>query len=277
MGNCNFCNKPAGFFRKQHKECLEKFNKGKIVIIELSRSAVINSHNSQNVLDEISSVASKCFIPSQLVSQLIISGWEQAVESAFEDGVLTQNEEDDLFNFANSFSLEQKSLDKNGYYSKIIKGAILRDIMEGTIPERVKISGSLPFNFQKDEKLVWVFQNVDYYEKKTRKQYVGGYQGVSVKIAKGIYYRTGSFKGHPVETTETQKIDNGIFAVTDKHIYFSGSSKNFKINFNKIVTFKPYSDGLEIQKDTSTAKPQSFLTGDGWFTYNLVMNLSNIH
>lgn len=67
-----------------------------------------------------------------------------------------------------------------------------------------------------------------------------------------------------------------MLVITNKHIYFSGNNKNFRINYKKIISFKPYSDEIEIQRDTATAKPQIFLTDDGWFTYNLVMNLANL-
>jgi len=78
------------------------------------------------------------------------------------------------------FSLSQISLDKNGGFTKIVKGAILREILEGEIPERMKFDGNLSFNLQKTEKVVSVFQNVDDYEEKTRTHYVGGAQGISI-------------------------------------------------------------------------------------------------
>jgi len=47
--------------------------------------------------------------------------------------------------------------------------------------------------------------------------------------------------------------------------------------YAKIVSFEPFSDGLGLVRDAAIAKPQIFVTGDGWFTYNLVTNLSRIH
>ena len=55
----------------------------------------------------------------------------------------------------------------------------------------------LPFNLMKSEDLVWVFKDVDYFVEKTRTHYKGGSQGVSVRVMKGVYYRTGGFKGRP--------------------------------------------------------------------------------
>jgi len=121
-----------------------------------------------------------------------------------------------------------------------------------------------------------VFQGVQYYEQKNRREYVGGSTGVSVRIAKGVYLRTSAFKGRPVDRLETVHFGTGILAVTNKHIYFSGEEKKFRVRLDKIVTFEPFSDGIGIQRDAATAKPQTFLTGDGWFTYNLVQNAANL-
>ncbi|MBV8737256.1 MAG: hypothetical protein JO007_08360 [Alphaproteobacteria bacterium] len=74
--------------------------------------------------------------------------------------------------------------------------------MHGVIPKRMSLDGELPLNFQKGEQLVWAFKQVDYLEEKTRRQYTGGSQGVSVRIIKGVYYHVVGFKGHAVDRTE---------------------------------------------------------------------------
>ena len=66
---------------------------------------------------------------------------------------------------------------------------------------------------------------------------------------------------------------SGIMAFTNKHLYFESPSKTFRTAAKKIVSITPYDDGIGVQKDGVTAKPQIFETGDGWFTYNLAQNL----
>jgi hypothetical protein len=56
--------------------------------------------------------------------------------------------------------------------------------------------------------------------------------------------------------------------VTDKNIYFTGPRKSLRLPYRKIVSFEPFSDGVGVMRDAATAKPQIFVTGDGWFTYN---------
>jgi len=276
MGNCLFCGGSAGFLKKSHKDCKERHQQGKSEIITLVGKAGLQTSDLKRLESSIEHVAKSSYIDQPTLNALLVSGWEKAVESAFDDGVLSFQEEMALSELKQHFSLSQEMLDRNGAYSKIVKGAVLRDILDGNLPERMHVDGNLPFNLQKTEKIVWVFQGVNYYEEKTRTRYVGGSQGVSVRIAKGVYLRSAAFKGERVQTSETIHADTGLLGVTDKHIYFAGPSKSFRIAYNKIVSFEPFSDGIGVQRDAQTARPQSFATGDGWFSYNLITNLAQM-
>ncbi|MEO0108014.1 MAG: hypothetical protein ABIK62_02425, partial [candidate division WOR-3 bacterium] len=161
-------------------------------------------------------------------------------------------------------------------WTRMVKAAVLRDLSNGIAPQRVHVTGTLPFNFMTSEHLIWIFSGVQYYEDRVQRQYVGGYQGVSIRIAKGVYYRTGGFRGRPVETTNQVLLDTGTMAVTNKHLYFAGGSRSFRIRHEKIVTLQPYTDGITIVRDAASARPQTFVTGDGWFTHNLLSNARNV-
>ena len=192
------------------------------------------------------------------------------------DGCLDEAEEKKLSTFASRFDLSQEDLDSKGAYGRVIKGSVLRELMNGRVPQKLTVDGDLPFNFQKAETLIWLFPSVKYYEDRSRRQYVGTNHGVSVRIAKGIYYRVGAFNGHPIETTETIFVAEGPLGITNKHIYFSGGARSFRIRHDKVVTIQPYDDGVALHRDAQTAKRQIFATGDGWFTYNLLANVPRI-
>ena len=89
-----------------------------------------------------------------------------------------------------------------------------------------------------------------------------------------MYYHPSQFRSRTVEWDETVRQDTGLLGLTTKHIYFAGPKKRFRVRYDKIVTLEPYSDGMSIMRDALTAKPQSFQTGDGWFVYNLAVNLA---
>ena len=156
----------------------------------------------------------------------------------------------------------------------MVKGIILREVMEGITPNRFKIKNQLPVVLQNKETVIWLYNNVCAYEDKVRKHYVGGSSGFSVRIARGVYWRSGAIKGQPVETTETVKIGIGCLIITNKNIFWISSSKSIKIPANKIVSIIPRSNGVVLQKDGATAKPISFILDDPWFICNLIRNLN---
>ena len=275
MGNCIYCDKPAGFFRTRHQECWLRHEEGKDEIISLVGGGLKGGSLSR-LETSIRQVASASNIDASTMKSLVVTGWEKAVDDAFDDDMLTNKEETALVALGQHFDLSQEDLDENGAYTKVVKGAVLREILEGKIPEKLHITGNLPFNLQKTEKVVWVFRDVDYYKTRTRTQYVGGSHGVSVRVAKGLYYRVGAFKGERVQNPETIHADTGLLGVTSKHIYFVGTIERFRIGYAKIMAFEAFSDGIGVQRDALTAKPQSFVTEDGWFTYNLITNLAQM-
>ncbi len=228
--------------------------------------------------DQVDSIAANSFISASEKHSLIIKGWMSAILDALGDGMLTETQDSSLQEAKKLFELSDEELrdDDDGTYTKIIKSAVLRELMNGVVPNHFKASGDLPINLQKGEKLIWAFNGCDYYEDKTHHEHVGRTQGFSVRVMKGLYYRTGAFEGRQIDRTERVHLDKGLVAVTTKNIYFAGSIKSFRVPYQKIVSFQSFSDGIGIVRDASNAKPQTFVTGDGWFTYNLVTNLSKL-
>jgi hypothetical protein len=242
----------------------------------LARDAALGSAGVDSLVSALETIAARSHVAKERTREAIIAGWENAAARFLDDAALSQDEEKRLTEFAARFTLSQDDLNRHGAYTGVAKGGVVRDLLNGIVPQRMKVTGPLPFNFTGKEQVVWVFQGVKYLEDRTRRQYVGGYSGVSVRVAKGVYYRTGGFRGNPVETTERVHIDTGLLAVTTKHLYFAGAAKSFRIRHDKIVSFTPYSDGVAIQRDAQSAKPQVFVTGDGWFTHNLLANIGNV-
>ncbi|HUU87063.1 MAG TPA: hypothetical protein VMX17_04845 [Candidatus Glassbacteria bacterium] len=283
MGNCKYCGKPAGLLKGKHKECeiqfLEKqklLEKGRQEILTLVSTTIIGTENYDNIESKIAEIEDRSSLQPDERKVLLVKGWEMAIDHFLNDGVLDEVEEQRLTAFSEKFQLTQNDLDKDGAYTKIIKAAILRDILKGEIPERIKIEGNFNINFQKTEKIVWVFRGCKYLEDKTQRTYQRGSRGASLKIMKGVYLHPGACKGQSVTSTIRVHIDTGSMIITNKNIYFEGQKKTFKLPYNKIMSFEPYSDGVGVLKDTATAKMQSFITGDGWFAYNLVANLAKM-
>ena len=78
------------------------------------------------------------------------------------------------------------------------------------------------------------------------------YRGTStsIKIVKGLRYHIGSVTPSRITNDELIKIDSGRLIITNKRLIFNGRMKNVNVGFGKILSITPYSDAVEIIKDS---------------------------
>jgi len=276
MGTCKYCGQPAGFLRTKHSECTQQHEDGKREIVALITRSLSPSTAVAVVPGEVEKTGERSFTSEAERHSLVMEGWATAVERSLQDGVLSEVEEKRLNHLADSLSLSQDELNRSGAFARLVKSVVIRDVLNGVIPHRLTVEYSLPINLQKGEQLVWLFNPTGFLEDRAHREYIGESSGLSLRVMKGVYYRAGAFKGHSVDRIERIHIDTGLLAITNKNIYFSGEEKGFRIPYAKIVAFHPFDEGVGIIRDTANAKLQIFVTGDGWFTYNLVTNLANL-
>ena len=112
------------------------------------------------------------------------------------------------------------------------------------------------------------------WQEKIKKEFVGGHSGFTFRIVKGVNYRTGSFKGHPVEHSYMDNAGTGTLYITNKHIIFHSSEKSVKIPYKKIIGLNPYQDGMGVQQDGAKAKKLVFQGFDCSFVMNVMSFIS---
>jgi len=282
---CIHCGKRCRVFSSAHKKCSLKNSESREKIRQEVEKYFdrfnekdfknVDENYSDKEFSQLEFIAEEGFVNLYFLLTRLL---DQKVEQFLDDGVLTQNEESFLGHFIQQFNIEQETyIDSFKIKHKIVKASILRDLYDGNpMKSRIKLDGSLPFKFLNKEYLVYLDNYVDYYEKRIKTTYEGGSDGVSIKLMKGVYYRKSSFRGKPVKTLKTVPVGNGTLALTNKHLYFSSTNKNFRVRLDRVVTVTPYEDGIGIQKDGVSSKPMIFSNIDGWFYYNFIQNSDNI-
>jgi hypothetical protein len=169
IGRCKYClNK--NLFGKPHKECLKKYDDGWREMVTLAANAAKNGDLSDNLKNNLDKIAKLSFIENYQLKDVVVKGWEQATEGVMEENILSDKDESNLMGFAKHHSLSQYDLDNKGLYTRAIQSCVLRDIVSGgNFVSRFKTDVPIPFNLQKMEKLIWIFQNTQYFEEKTRR------------------------------------------------------------------------------------------------------------
>ena len=104
--------------------------------------------------------------------------------------------------------------------------------------------------------------------KKIERHYQRRNNGMSFKIAKGMYYHTGDSNSHPIEY-EVPVYTKGYLYITNKRIVFTSREKGFDKKLTAISSITPYSDAIGIQSGEKIYN--LLLPSPG--TANVVLNL----
>lgn len=251
MPKCVYCGKWAGLFTSYHEDCIMRYKSSSQEDPTVSNTEQPHKEKSRKE---------------------IVKDFEQKLASFLEDGLLTKEEEDELETMISQYDIKYRD---TWDVEKMVKAIILRKVVDREKEFPIDFKDNCPVILEKDEFLIYAFTSIGMYQEKIKRTYVGSSAGFSVKIAKGLYYRTSGFKGNPIETSYMAEIDRGHLIVTYKNIYWDGIRKSMKIPLNKIMSVKNFDNGIAITKSVASAKPMIFKTDDGWFSYNLIMNLVN--
>lgn len=160
MGNCKYCGTSAGLLRKFHSGCRQRHDAGRELMIWSATEAARSGDGLETLETRLTKTAELSYVPISHMKEVLAQGWEKALTSLLEDNILSEEEERRLTTFAEKFGLSQDHLNADGAYTRAAMAGVLRDVLHGKVPSRVKVEGELPFNLQKSESLVWFFNDV---------------------------------------------------------------------------------------------------------------------
>lgn len=270
---CKYCGKFTISFSSSHKDCRERHKQTLVELNNILRPENLFAENSnaEEVAHKIETLCTNGLISETEKHKVVADGLMNALLYSMEDHILSEDEEKILVGLMNTFA-SNPAVEKmySVFKENLRKADILHKLKTGKIDQLPAVSDPLPFLLQKNEQIFIASQNVDYFETKIKTTYKGATQGVSIRITKGVYYRVGAFRGHPVKTEQQEFVGRGTLALSNRHIYFHSHTKSLKIPYTKIVTLESYEDGLTLMRDGTTARPQTFKGVDGWFYSNAI-------
>lgn len=200
----------------------------------------------------------------------------QAGKNFLKNGSLSSAEQQKIEDYISALGLSlvnYPSYYRGSVIEELGQMAVLGDIKAGRQP---RYSIQAPIVLGKDETALWCYNHVTMYQEKVKKEYVGSHGGFSFRIMKGVTYRTGGFKGRPVETNYMENMGMGSLYITNKNIIFMGDTRSIKVPYSKIIGINPYSDGMEVQRDGNNVKRLVFQGFDCSFVLNIISLVNQI-
>ena len=223
----------------------------------------------QSILNSINAVNNVMPINAQKRNDVYMTVLNKAATNFMKNGYMTDSEEKLIISYSSQLGLSLNNLPMqfgNTDLEKVSQTLILKDLEKGILPQT---NSAVPVLLGKGESVLWVYHNTTMLQEKTEREYRGRTGGFSFRVCKGITYRTGQFKGKPVEHTYLNTVGTGSLVVTNKHVYFHCNTASIKLPYTKIVGVTPYSDGIEFHKETKPYRTV-FQGFDSWFVMNVL-------
>lgn len=195
----------------------------------------------------------------------------KAAQKFLSNGLISSSEQAQLDEFTNSLRLPVNNLPvkyRGSDIEKIQQAGILSQLQNGSMPNFRPTN--LPIMLSQGEGVIWTYENVTMLQEKITREWVGRHNGMTFRVVKGVYYRTGGMKGHPVEKSTMETVGVGTLILTNKNICFHSTTRSIKIPYKKLAGMTPYSDGIELHQEGAKAQRQVFQGFDSWFMMNLL-------
>ncbi len=103
------------------------------------------------------------------------------------------------------------------------------------------------------EQFYYCRANVEAIAEHHHASYVGGSAGVSMRVARGLYVRTGGSRGKRLDSISLDVDDSGTLYVSNQRVVLIGSRRTIDEPFGKIVSVDAYVDGLKLNRSNLAA------------------------
>lgn len=251
--NCPECKRDRKEKIQKYVDKLIEFGKDKYLdkneekeLLELQNSLELNDDDLQLAKRRLENLR-------QLTKQANIKMYEDKLRQAGADSYLDSEEDAELSQLIDFFGLTSQDISHT--MADLVGLKRLSAIQDGKLP-------ILDADILLRKKEVCHYEiPTSLIEEKSRTKFVGGSQGVSIRIAKGVSYRVGGFKGERIVETFNETTDSGSLYITNKRVIFVGGKKNVTYPINKIINISKYSDAIHFQKENEK-KPKYFLIND---------------
>jgi hypothetical protein len=275
MSTCRYCGQNAGWFSEAHESCIQKSNQGIEALKACLANVIVDGRQYGEVGAHVEKIVADAAIPQQQVLAAIKEGWSRGAEKRSIAQPICDPEFSAICDIYRAAGLTQHDVMQTAGFRAMVFSLRLWAVLHDQIEP---YEGPIRFNVQPGEVPVFGIANVLLSEEQTRSTYVGGYSGVSIRVASGLYYHFGGMRGHKEQSTSLQDVDYGYLLMTTHAIYFGGTEKgvNFRLPYNQVVRFQPYSDAVGICKNGAKEKifaPQQ-VPEIGWFLFNILQALA---
>lgn len=215
-------------------------SKDKEAFFKLLLSAAEHGKLTDDEIQQIHARQAELNLADKDLKSIRIQAYKVALGTARSDGKVTAEEEAELQKLQQALSISDIEIASSKQELATLRQ--LAEIHDGNLPS-IDVQNII---LQKGETAYWIESGSILEERVVDRRYEGGSHGFSFRIAKGMYYRVGSYRGHLVADRAVVPVSAGDLVLTNKRVIFRGDTKSFNIRLDKLLEIHFYGDGIRL-------------------------------
>lgn len=261
MAKCIVCSKSAGPFYSLHRACHSVYRNTLTCLEDKLSSSLLESSNYSKIIEEVQACKPATSFSSDLFDKLFIKAWSTQANQCVKSSALQVERASNLIQLANEHAINEEALEP--YLLTRLKNIQYLDSLQRTntiekhfesIPEIIELTNN--------EFILWQFEKIGRSEPlltSDEKQWTVLRSVMNNMILKSRYKQLPS-------RTENE----GVLVVSNEALYYVNKNKLTQTKYSDIHSVTPMKNGVRVQASTSGSTPDTYVTGDGRFTYSLL-------
>jgi hypothetical protein len=205
---------------------------------------------------------------------VILQEWAARIKCIPFDSGQTEASIHQLINPIRQLGFDAREMGLTGVGEKLLEFDAFEDLTSGKHAYPAGPHFEPEITLKPNERLVFKFSLVSLIKNVNHRHYVGQSSGMSVRVAKGLYARTGVQSGTSYSEKVKEVVDHGELYVTTQAVIFLGKDATPRIPFQKIVAVDELPHALQIAQEGK--EPFVFVVGDPLFAKFVIQTLMNM-
>ena len=261
MGKCIVCNKSAGPFYSLHKSCYKVYEDTRECLRRAFSRAIKSSVQQSKLEETINECRPIASFSQSLFVSLVKREWQDQALQIVKTKTPNSEYADYLLSMAKILEIDAIDIEPH-LFTRLANIKHLEDLNQNKIVLQQSTELHNKLELVTDEILIWVFDDTVKEEQQT--QAADQKWTVFQSILSNLLNKS-RYKELEVEVKGTGKL-----VISNQGLYYIIKETVTKTKFVDFYSITPLKDGVRIQTTQRNATPDTYITGDGRFTYALL-------
>ena len=268
MGKCVVCSKSAGPFHQLHKKCLPAYQ-GARKCLQESVSACLEVGNlNSELISNIQSCKPRENFSEIQFKELVVEAWQKQAKQIVKDPTLDVVSAKVLVNIASEFEIGNDDVE-DYLLVRLSNIEHLDHFQRNQAIEEISVEVPSGVELAQNESIVWEFNDTS---KAEQQRYSQEKEWTVFRTVMNNALFKKRYKDLAISTEEA-----GTLVVTNQGLFYKNKQDVSHTKYSEIYSITPMKNGVRVQATNRDSMPETYVTGDGRFTYTLLQHVQDIN